>query len=96
MFISDIIKEVCRVFFIHERDLMGRYKFDFVVRARFALYKTLRLRGMTLPKIAEITGRHHTSVMNGLDRAEILMKTDPTFRARVEYLSSLSDDNLEV
>lgn len=96
MFVSDIVKEVSKQFLVHERDILGPYRFDFVVRARFALYKVLHLRGMRLQAIARVTKRHHTSVMNGLVRADTLMENDPSFRDKVEQIASLTSDYLKV
>jgi chromosomal replication initiation ATPase DnaA len=95
MFVSDLIKETCEVFDVSRRDLMGQYRFPFIVRARFALYKALRMRGMSLPKIAGATGRHHTTVMNGLEKADLMMKNCPDYRQKVERIASLSRQNFE-
>lgn len=89
MFTETIINETCELFKVHQRDLMGNYRFKFLMPARFALAKALRLRGWSYPQIAKGLGYHHTTGMYRVREAEYLMSRDPKFAEKVHHLANL-------
>lgn len=84
-----IVQRCAELFLIAPRDLVGRYRFDFVMRARFALYLALRLQGRSYQNIGKIVDRDHSTIMNGVDRAEWFFKRDSVFAQRVQELSQI-------
>lgn len=89
MFKETIINETCELFKVHPRDLLGDYRFKFLMPARFALAKALRMRGWSYPQIAKSLGYHHTTGMYRVREAEYLMSRDPKFAEKVQRLADL-------
>lgn len=86
----EIINECARLFGVHSRDLVSDARFGFIIPARFALYKALRLRGWSTAKIGRaIGGRDHSTVLHGIKRAEHMMERDPHFAAIVQQLAEI-------
>lgn len=67
-------------------ELLSRRRSKPLVRARFAVIEAARrVTSYSLPQIGrELGGRDHTTVMNGLKRAQALVRTDPAFAALVQ------------
>lgn len=84
-----IVQRCAELFLVAPRDLTGRYRFDFVMRARFALYLALRLQGRSYPNIGKIVDRDHTTVMDGVKRAECYYERDSVFASSVNELSRI-------
>lgn len=84
-----IVQRCAELFLVAPRDLTGRYRFDFVMRARFALYLALRLQGRSYPNIGKIVDRDHSTVMNGVKRAEWYFERDSVFASKVTELSRI-------
>lgn len=95
MFKEQFIEETCRLFKIHPRDLVGPYRYQFLMPARFALAKALRLRGWTLPDIGKLMNRDHTSVIYQIQRAEYDMERNPGYAAKVQHLVELKMETSE-
>lgn len=86
----EIINECARLFDIHQRDIVSDARFGFLMPARFALYKALRLRGWSTSKIGHaIGGRDHSTILHGIKRAEYMMERNPQFAAIVQRLAEL-------
>lgn len=85
-----LIEETCRIFDVHPRDLVGPYRFKFLMPARFALAKALRMRGWTLTRIGKELGRDHSSMVYRVREAEYMMTRDPTYAEKVQHLANLS------
>ena len=87
MFVTDIITEAARQFYMTPAELTGRRRTKEVIEARFALYKAMRCRGSSLKQIARWVGkRDHTAVMSGLKRADVMVANDEVYREIVEHL----------
>lgn len=93
MFTQTLIDETCELFKVHPRDLMGDYRFKFLMPARFALAKALRLRGWSYPQIGKALGYHHTTALYRAREADYLMTRDTKFAEKVQRLASLKMDN---
>lgn len=89
MLTSDYVKAAAEMFHVHPRDLIGPYKFHFLLLPRFALSKALRLRGWTLPRIGRLVNRDHTTVMYQIKQAEMHMERDAGYAAKVKALAEL-------
>jgi chromosomal replication initiation ATPase DnaA len=86
---EDLVKECSTLFKVHVRDLMGPYRYDFVVRARQALFLALRRRGWSYPDIGWFLKRDHSTVIHGVKRALYIAERDPDYAAKVEHLTDL-------
>lgn len=89
MFTETLINETCELFKVHQRDLLGNYRFKFLMKPRFALAKALRLRGWSYPQIAKALGYHHTTGIYHVREADFWMTRDPVFAEKVQHLASL-------
>ena len=68
---------------------MSHYRFDFLMRPRFAVYKSLRMRGWSYPQIGRMLNRDHSTIIYGTQRAEYFMERDAEYAARVKALAEL-------
>lgn len=75
-----------QMFNIHPRDLVGPYKYDFLIKPRYALTKALRMRGLTTPQIGRIVNRDHTTVLYQLKQADNLIQRDAGYKKRINEL----------
>ena len=88
---TDVIKETCKLFDVHERDLLGPAQFNFLIPARFALCKALVDRGNSQSQVARWVNRNRTTVRNALKKANYLSQHDPAYRAKVKTLTELGE-----
>lgn len=86
---KDVIKEACRLFDVHERDLLGPAQFNFLIPARFAVCKALVDRGNSQSQVARWMNRNRTTVRNALIKASYLSQHNPEYRAKVKALTQL-------
>lgn len=84
--LDDQIVLAAKMFNVHPRDLIGPYKFDFLMLPRFALTKALRMRGLSTPKIGKIVNRDHSSVLYHIGQADYFMQRDPEYKKKVNRL----------
>lgn len=75
-----------KMFNIHPRDLIGPYKYHFLMLPRYALTKALRMRGLTTPQIGRIVNRDHTTVLYQLKQADNFIQRDASYKKRVNEL----------
>jgi chromosomal replication initiation ATPase DnaA len=66
--LTDVVQE----YGIGQRDILGKDRSRHIVRPRFDWWHRCRKDGLSLPQIAAIAGRDHTSILNGLRRHEEL------------------------
>lgn len=84
-----IVLRCAEMFSIHPRDLVGDFRFKFLMPAKFALCTALRAQGMSYPKIGKLMGRDHSSVIYAVDQATWRMGKDETYKAMVLELASI-------
>ena len=71
-------------------DIIGQQRHAEYLPSRFAVYKGLRLRGMSYARIAKTTGKLcHSTIRNGVARAEYTMERDPEYAFKVRYIHLL-------
>lgn len=58
-----------------------------VAHLRFAVFETLKRRGLSYPVIASQLGFDHTSIMHGCERARFFAKIDPDYEAFLNKLA---------
>lgn len=83
---TEVVEEASRLFHVHKRDIVGPYRFTFLMPARFALCKALRERGLSYPHIGRIMNRDHSTVIYAAGRAEYMMERDPHYADKVNRL----------
>lgn len=86
---KDVIKEACRLFDVHERDLLGPAQFNFLIPARFAVCKALVDRGNSQTLVAKWMNRNRTTIRNAIIKANYLSQHNPEYRAKVKALTQL-------
>lgn len=82
----ELIAKCSEMFGVHPRDLLGPARFGFLIPARFALYKAMRIRGWSFAHIGRAMNRDHTTVIHGVARAEYIMARDEQYRDKVQEL----------
>lgn len=86
---KDLLRETSYMFKISQRDILGRAKYDFILPARFAVWKALHNTGTSYAQIGRWFDRDHTTVRNGVRRAGEIMEYDHDYRAKVRTLTIL-------
>lgn len=89
MLTSDLINTAADMFNVHPRDLVGPYRFKFLMLPRFALYKALRLRGWTYPRIGRALSRDHSTIIYGAERADYYAERDAEYADKIRQLVEL-------
>lgn len=84
---SELIRTCATMFNVPPRDLISDSRLAVFIPARFALYKALRLRGMSFAQIGRMLKRDHKTVRYGIDRATYMMQRDSDYAAKVIRLS---------
>lgn len=88
MIISDIVAAVADAFNMDSKDVIGQQRFKYIMRARFALYKVLHVRGMSLSNIGRVCGgRDHTTIIHGLKQADEWMRRDEKYKEVIDRVS---------
>ncbi len=81
-----IIKEIAELRGLEPREILGRSRFQNVVRARVEVAKRLDERGYSSPQIGKILNRDHTTVLYYIGRGRRHIKP-PRWRApKVRHL----------
>ena len=86
---KDLLREASYLFKVAQRDIDSRCKYDFILPARFAVWHALRSTGSTYAQIGRWFDRDHSTIINGVRRAEVFMEQDPDYRAKVRTLTIL-------
>lgn len=94
--INDVIDKASELFLVHRRDILGPYRYSFLMPARFALCKALRERGMSYPHIGRVMNRDHSTVIHAVERAEYTMERDPSYAAKIQTLIDLRPEPVEL
>jgi chromosomal replication initiation ATPase DnaA len=70
-----LLAEVCFEHGVEPRELVSRGRHRRLVRARFDLYWRIRSNwGLSFPKIGEVFGRDHTTIMHGIEQHLLVRK----------------------
>lgn len=88
---EQLVAKCSELFDVHPRDLMGRYRYAFLIPAKFAMYAALRQRGWSANRIGRELDRDRKTVTHGLARAAYLMRRDPDYAEKVHQLSESID-----
>lgn len=88
---KDLLREASYLFKVSQRDIDSKYKFDFILPARFAIWHALRTTGSTYAQIGRWFGRDHSTIINGVRRANEIMEYDHDYRAKVLTLTRLKE-----
>lgn len=86
--LADTIEKVCNKLGVSKVELLAGCRRPPLVRARFAIYILARLQDFTYAQIARRLGMHHTTIMNGVRRANELRESDADFDKLIRELST--------
>lgn len=86
---KDVIKEACRLFDVHERDLLGPAQFAFLIPARFAVCKALVDRGNSQAQVGRWLNRDRSAVRNAIIKASYLSQYNPEYKEKIKVLTNL-------
>lgn len=64
----ETVEQVGRRFGVAPQEILGPFRDQRIVVARHAAFSELRDAGLTLPRIAKVMNRDHTTVMYGIRR----------------------------
>lgn len=81
----------CELFGVHQRDLLGPARFDFLTTARFAMYKALHMRGWSHARVGRFMDRDRTTVAYGVVRATEAMARSEEYSQKVQQIADLVD-----
>lgn len=81
-------QQVCRTFNVHPRDLLGRYRYGFLMPARFALYAVLVAAGWSRKKVGRMLDRDHSALRHGLARAADMARRDPVYAKKLNAVTA--------
>lgn len=84
-----LLNKASELFDVHKRDLNSRVRYGFIMPARFAMYKALRERGWSYPRIGKLFDKDHSTIIHGVKRAEYLMERDASYAAKIDELINL-------
>ena len=84
-----LLNKASELFDVHKRDLNSRVRYGFIMPARFAMYKALRERNWSYPRIGRLFDKDHSTIIHGVKRAEYLMERDASYAAKVDDLINL-------
>lgn len=93
---TEITNMCADLFGVPAAEIMGRKRLRHIVYARYALYTALRHRGWTFPQIGKFFGRHHTSVIHGVEVAEYLMERDRSYEEKIEAMAMWKPKSIPV
>lgn len=85
----ELVRAIARTFDVCEKDVVGPAKFSFIMPARQALYKVLRMRGWTYADIGRFLRRDHTTIMSGCAHADRRMQDDPDYAEKVNRIAAM-------
>ena len=68
---------------IQYRDITGPTKFNFILPARYAVYKLLRMRGSSYCDIGRWLGKDHSTIIHGCRRADCMLEKHAWYRDKV-------------
>ena len=81
---SHITETVCNVFGVTQEELHGADHHRCFVHARWAAFRFLsKHRGYSTVRIGKLFGKHHTTVMHGLNTICERMEADEDFRQMI-------------
>lgn len=89
--IRQVMEAVGRVWDVTSVQMTGAGRAQSMTRPRFACYHLARkyCSQMSLPQIARVFNRDHTTILHGVRQAAKLVTNDPAFRAKYEAAKAI-------
>ena len=84
---DQIVGIAADMFNVHPRDLVGPYKYQFLMQPRFALAKALRDNGWAYPAIGNLMNCDRTTAIYRVRQADVFMERSQAYKARVQQLT---------
>ena len=86
---KDIIREAGHLFKVNHQDIHSKYRYRFLMPARFAVWTALHLRKTSYSQIGRWFERDHTTIIHGVNVAKRKMETDHDYKTKVLTLKNL-------
>ena len=97
--VTSLVKFIAKKLSIPSERVFSKSRAAQFVQARNLLYLVLRQEGCSFPEIGELTGKHHTTIIYGINSIREQMETDEKLaqiaKETLEYNAKLIDDALE-
>lgn len=88
--VHEMVRSASRMTMLNEREITGEGRQRVLVRVRWAIMLIAREYGFSFPHIGRaLGGRDHSTVWSGVDQAKYLVERDAGFRALVDHLRSV-------
>ena len=83
-----LLNKTSELFDLSVTELSGNARYKYLMPARFAMYKTLRERGWSYPRIGKLFGgKDHSTIIHGVRRADYMIGKDADYAAKVKALT---------
>ncbi len=90
--VQQLVDYVCDYFQVHSNDIMGSNRMPAIVLPRHVCMYLLRQDlKLSLPHIARILNRDHTTVLHACKKIKQQQETDPTLKERIETIRANLD-----
>ncbi len=84
-----MITEFCKILVVNPDDVLGESRRPAYTLPRMLYWKLMRREGYTLAEIGRLNGRHHSTVIHALRRANELIEVDREVRAMWERVEGI-------
>jgi len=82
-----LLNKTSEVFDLSVTELAGNQRYKYLMPARFAMYKALRERAWSYPRIGKLFGgKDHSTIIHGVRRADYMIGKDADYAAKVKAL----------
>lgn len=92
--LAGVVNKTCDLFAVHPRDLLGDYRYRFLIPARFALYAALEGAGWTRRRAGRALGRDHSTLRHGVYRAADMARRDPKYAKKLAAITAVVKEQM--
>lgn len=89
-----VVNKACDLFGVHPRDLLGPYRFGFLLPARFALYAALEGAGWSRRRAGRALGRDHSTLRHGVYRAADMARRDQKYAKKLAAITAVVKEQM--
>lgn len=86
---TKIVKRASELFDVHPKDIVGCARYQFIMPARFAVWKALKGRGWSYVRIGRMFDRDHSTILHGVRKADYLAERDADYAQKIEELTEM-------
>lgn len=92
--LAGVVNKTCDLFAVHPRDLLGDYRYRFLIPARFALYAALEGAGWSRRRTGRALGKDHSTLRNGAERAADMARRDPKYAKKLAAITAVVKEQM--